>query len=382
MPNHLNLINNFFVDINEKLKGSFLPDFYSVNNFALSMNYLQTDRYLEKSFVYYHTNHRKSIMMKIDEIMRKNKKNKILITGLQGSGKSHFLSHFVLSHRIQGINSKLRILYVNNSAHYLQTSLDYIINELKYMLCCDIVEGDKQFSDFLLEHLILFDKVLHSGKKQLLFDFLVLLKDKLNSRNIKLILIWDQINVLYREPHKYFELLKFFQQISNNFKFFDDVFLSSSNNNLELSDLKNFALSIEFNSFEIFENEELPNLIRFESYCYKPKDIQVEKVGEFSKCLCSFLNNSITEYYYYKKSLWNREEKLSLIPNMMQAEAFSYYLNERSIAIRESERKFRNEYINSPDKMISYYQAINKLLTHQEFQLLGNEEKVINSNFI
>lgn len=56
-------IKGYFDEINrtvEKMgKDKILPHFYSIDKLALSLNDLQYDRYYEKHFLYYFTEHRR-----------------------------------------------------------------------------------------------------------------------------------------------------------------------------------------------------------------------------------------------------------------------------------------------------------------------------------
>ena len=374
---HISLIKDFYDEIAQQIQGD-LPIFYNVNKIALSMNLLQYDRYLEEDFLYYQTNYSKTIKEKIDKIFYEKENCTVLLKGLQGSGKSYFLSDFVLRNRINGIDSKLRILYVNNSDFYMQKPLLYIFNELKYMLCFDIAKND-QFSKEIMKWFQLFKEYpeFYDIKK-----FLAFLKKEFNLKGIKMILVWDQINILYRKKADSQNAFNYFVEIINNYTFFNVIFLSASNNNEQINTIK-AAFSIEFDPFQVFTMNEIYNLIKIESFnLYRPKDIDNLKVDEYSISLCSSFDNSISEYYYYKKCLWNDNLKKSFINQISQKEAFSIYLEKRKAAIHLSEQNFRNEYIKNTDVLAEYYKTIKKILSFEEYRNLNVDDIVSCLNFI
>ena len=134
---NLKLIQGLFFDVINQLAGKPLPEFYLINKIALSLNELQLGRFLEKNFLYLHTTHRKTIFDKMTNLMN-SKKFTSGLTGLQGTGKSHFLADFVLRHRLSFDKSKIRIMYINNSVLYFANPTNYILNELIYMVCLDL----------------------------------------------------------------------------------------------------------------------------------------------------------------------------------------------------------------------------------------------------
>ena len=140
------MARNKFTNLQSKLQMKNLkefPKFYKIDSTLLSPNLLQQDRYLESNFTYLSTKYRDLIY---EKIQKNQESEKIVLTGIQSSGKSFFLSDFVLRQRSLGENSKNRVLYVNNSEEYWANPIRYIINELIYALCFDCDE-DKMLDD-------------------------------------------------------------------------------------------------------------------------------------------------------------------------------------------------------------------------------------------
>jgi len=87
----LEIIKSLFLQLSENP----LPDFYSVNQRVLSMNNMQKDRFRNDRFIYLQTKQRKNMFVQMMNEINSKKKGKLTVSGLQGSGKSHFLADFV-----------------------------------------------------------------------------------------------------------------------------------------------------------------------------------------------------------------------------------------------------------------------------------------------
>ena len=98
------------------------------------MNGLQNDRFRDEKFLYLQTKSRKKIFDELMILIESKEKCILSLTGLQGSGKSHFLADFVLRNRLEFKSSKMRILYVNNCAQYVESPFEYIFYELLYLV--------------------------------------------------------------------------------------------------------------------------------------------------------------------------------------------------------------------------------------------------------
>ena len=117
-PFHMTLISEFFSSCPSEM-----PNFYSINKRILSMNILQENRYFEEEFLYYNTKYRSEMKNQIDEYLSSNLNQRLFLKGLMTTGKSYFLSDYVLRKRAQGKNAKVRILYINNSEGFLDAQL-------------------------------------------------------------------------------------------------------------------------------------------------------------------------------------------------------------------------------------------------------------------
>ena len=210
---HLSIISKLFLNFSLILDSKPLPEFYCIDNIALSLNSLQRDRYPGKKFRYCLTEDRKAKIVEILQLIE-NDVSFIKLTGMPGLGKSYFLSDFVLRQRVQGKSSPFRIIYVNNSDEYLTFPYRYLLNELKFMLFCefsiDLVRGK------LLAMLV--DDSIESLKNNLKW-----LKNYYNGQGIKVVLIWDQINAIDREQGKYSKAEQLFHDFEDGLAYFDSV---------------------------------------------------------------------------------------------------------------------------------------------------------------
>jgi len=278
-----------------------IPKFYAINKVILSMNSMQPDRYYEKTFLYYDTLYRDSIRNQIDELLSSELSLKIQLKGLMGSGKSYFLSDYVLRKRVQRQHAKFRILYINNSEQFLRSPLAYLFNELKYMIWFDF-ENNEDF-DFK-KWLNILNKNRCMENKTTYLEFLSELKDYYKSKGIKVILIWDQINVLYRDENKTKSGFSLYENLTESDTFFNHIILSASNNNKEINLEVEEITTIEMNPFEVFNKKEFRSLIDAEAAIFNliPSDVEKEEISHYLSELCDILNFSICEYFFYKSN--------------------------------------------------------------------------------
>lgn len=331
------------------------------------MNQLQNYRYLEDIFIYFNTQYRIVIREEIDKIIEFNIKSLIYLKGLMGSGKSYFLSDYVLQKRFQGKESRFRILYINNSEAFLRNPIPYLFNEIKYMLCFDFEDNNNEF-DFKNSFEIL-DKDQSIDGWEFYKKFLKDLKKYFLRQNKKLILIWDQINVLYREQRRNEQGFLIYSTLSNNFTFFDHIILIVSNENQEIN-LKNIVADvIEMNPFQVFTNSEFESLIEAETYYFKliPCDLKEKiTISKYIFELCKLLNYSISEYHCYKLGAWNEKKNLSNISKETAETNKNQYIENRKIEITNSEEKFRLEYLKKNNDLCEYYLTIRKLIVYND----------------
>ena len=356
----ISALQKVFLNISTMLQSKELPEFSSVDHVAISFNSLQKERYIENKFLYCFTQCRKERFNEISELIQK--KDRIKVTGLQGLGKSYFLSDFVLRHRIQGPNSKIRIFYVNNSDSFVVTPFQYLVNELTSMLCFDL--SNEEIKKCLLE----FAK---NPSLDRLKSFLRMLKEFFNHQGIKLVLIWDQINAIFRDIQEHPDALKIFRSFLDGNIIFDCKILSASNANKQIHE--NFGqdyFEIEMNPLNVFTQQEIYHLVRYESSIYKPKIKANDNLDEYSLDLCRMLNYSIAEYFFYKKS------NLKMFKIWTDIELQLNYCNSRIDSILKSETKYQSEYIKDSVDLITYYESMRKIMTIEEFQTLTAEEKV------
>ena len=81
-------------------------------------------------------------------------------------------------------------------------------------------------------------------------------------------------------------------------------------------------------------------------------------------------------YELTQNFFWKKDQNVSSIVEKTQKETFDIYLKKRALIINKSESKFRNEFIIDSIDTYSYYEALRKLVLYQDFQNLGNEQKV------
>ena len=342
-----------------------MPKFYAINKAILSMNSMQPDRYFEKTFLYYNTHYRDSVRNQIDEFLSSELSLKIQLKGLMGSGKSYFLSDYVLRKRVQREHAKFRILYINNSEQFLRGPLTYLFNELKYMLCFDFDRDDGL--DFKKWFSILNDNQSIMNKENYM-NFLLELKRYYKSKGIKFILIWDQINVLYRDENKTKSGFSLYENLTESFTFFDHIILSASNNNKEINLEVEEITTIEMNPFEVFNKKEFRSLIEVEAAIFNliPSDVKKEEISYYLSELCDILNFSITEYHFYKTTAWDDKNRCSKIKDKTAKSDQNNYFEKREIAILKSEQKFRKEYLKDINDLNFYNSTLKKIQVYNE----------------
>ena len=103
--------------------------------------------------------------------------------------------------------------------------------------------------------------------------FLTKLKIYYTEIGIKLVIIWDQINVLERDENKN-DLL--YQEVTRDFSLFHCIFLSASNNNkvIKAATFNEYFTIEEIDPFKVFDKNEFCKLVKIliEKYDYKPMD--------------------------------------------------------------------------------------------------------------
>jgi hypothetical protein len=124
------------------------------------------------------------------------------------------------------------------------------------------------------------------------------------------------------------------------------------------------------NPLNVFTQQEIYHLVRYESSIYKPKIKANDNLDEYSLDLCRMLNYSIAEYFFYKKS------NLKMFKIWTDIELQLNYCNSRIDSILKSETKYQSEYIKDSVDLITYYESMRKIMTIEEFQTLTAEEKV------
>ena len=371
-----------------------LPNFYKVNGNLLSRQGLQKDRFSKTEFTYYFTKYRQKISEElIKDCKMETKFNRFSITGLQCSGKSFFLADFVLRQRALGEKSDFRILYVNATKFFLQEPKPYLFVELLAAVCFDIdlassesesiselpseITSEKQIVQCL--KFLLKRQNEWFQNRSLFTEFLEKLKDFYNSKGKKLILLWDQINELFKIQYEFEKTI--FKAIAEA-KNFDIRIVSASNTNEEMEDRKNNESNkeIEINPYLSFadtsegnENEnELYELILAEAKDQKnrPVDIKESEIAAYVKALLKLIDNSIIEYFYFKFTAKN-------ICSLKFEDAKKKYDNERKRSIQDLEEKYRNKFIETYNNLCDYHISLKKILTFQEYANLKKpEEKV------
>ena len=370
-----------------------LPIFYKTNSHLLSRLQLQNERFEQNNFIYYFTKYRQQLYQEITELC-KNKNKKISMTGLQCSGKSYFLADFVLRERALGKNSMFRILYINNSKAFLSDPGEYMFIELLTAICFDFdleKMHNENFTEInelpskinsqkeIIECLSLFKT--NGINHKLLKKFLQLLKIYYESdyelENIKikkkLILVWDQLNDLFKNNSD--------SQKQKIFNSIDDIIcfhcrlVSASNTNQNMQNRNsNFNDQFEINPFLCFANiserneKELFELILAETTYFHPSNIKATQLDTYARQLFIYLNESIIEYFYYKKQN---------ISSMTFEEAKKNYLENRKNSIRKLEINFQKEYLKNYVELIEYYTFFRKIITFEEYLELKTKKAEI-----
>ena len=403
-------LNTSVLSLIEKIRSPFdklmnlvnngLPIFYKTNSHLLSRQQLQQERFEPNYFIYYLTKYRQELYQKITELCE-NKNIKISITGLQCSGKSYFLADFVLRQRTLGKNSMFRILYINDSKAFLSDPNEYMFIELLSALCFDfelvsmnnenlteINELPKKINSQkeILECLIFFKR---KGINSILFQtFLQLLKSyyefdyELDNIKIKkkLILVWDQLNDLFKNNNDP-EEPKIFNSIDNS-NCFHCRLVSASNINQNIPNRNsnyNIPVQFEINPFLCFANyskrneKELFELILAEAAYFHPKDITEIKMETYARQLFKYLNESIIEYFYYKKEI---------ISSITFEKAKIAYFENRKNSIRKLEINFQNEYFKNYVELLEYYTFLRKIITYEEYLELKTKTEEVKVYFL
>jgi len=368
-----------FSNLQSKLKNKKeLPDLYSVNISLLSPNILQQEKYPEGIFTYYCTKYRKQMLSDVKNIIEKT--NKIILTGIQDSGKSYFLSDFVLRHRLSGKDSEYRFIYVNNSEELTKDYETYIFSELIYAFCFDSME-DCELKDFPPPPVIygesknqIFQWIQYLYKKfnqHSLKDFLKKIKVYFNGKGIKVILVWDQINVLHRKETDIKKSLKIFEVFEKK-KLFDLIFLSASNMNDRIYKIRSEDEKIEVNPFLVFSESELQELIRLDCEKNHPKDIH--DLTKYAKEVFVLTQGSLSEYHHYKTA-WNWNLFNCKINEMTFRQIKDNYLKKRNKFIYAKEAKFQVEKIKNFDDLMDYVECLRKSILYKNYQTIKDPEE-------
>jgi len=380
---HMNIIKDLFLKIIDKQKNQEdLPKFYSVDNILISMNKLQNDRFNRDKFLYLQTNYRNEKFNQIMNLIKSEGELKLALTGLQGSGKSHFLADFVLRNRLISKKSNLRILYINHSGQYLSLPYSYILNEIKYMVSLDIDISQFEMTnsssppdkitgsdDIILWLLFVHQNLFYENIKM----FLTKLKIYYTEIGIKLVIIWDQINVLERDENKN-DLL--YQEVTRDFSLFHCIFLSASNNNkvIKAATFNEYFTIEEIDPFKVFDKNEFCKLVKIliEKYDYKPMDFI--NLKNYHQDLCKFLNYSISEFLCYK----NMFVQFFNFRKYSWKEIQDKFIQTRKGDIIRSEQKFQMKYLKLAMDLNDYYQTMKLILTYEEIETMDEETKVNN----
>ena len=247
----------------------------------------------------------------------------------------------------------------------MQNPIAYLFNEIQYMICFDF-ENNDQFN--FKQQLATLYKSLSPAKIGVFYDFFENLKIYYNSMGIKVIIIWDQINVLYQAENKENRGYKIYLALTQTPTLFNHVILSASNNNKEIQIEGPQFTTIKMDPFAIFNKKEFISLITAEAIFFNliPSNFNKGNISEYIADLCEILNFSITEYHSYKFTAWNSALCSSSIQNFTAEKNQNSYFKNRKIAIRKSERKFREEYLRDDDDFNSYYLAQRKIRCFNE----------------
>jgi len=313
------------------------------------------------------------------------KKNKIILTGIPDSGKSYFLSDFVLRHRLSCQDSEYRIIYVNNSEEFTKDYNTYIFSELIYAFCFDVIE------DCELENLPP-PPIIYGKSKNQIFQWIQYLDENLdpkslevfldnikayfNAKGIKLIVIWDQINVLNQNEPYFKKNLKIFEVFETK-SLFNLIFVSAPNNYDKIYKTRLEDKKIEVNPFLVFNEVELKKLISLECEKNHPKDIDIHHLSKYAKEIFELTQGSLSEYYHYKTA-WKWTLFHCKINEMTFREIKDNYLKKRNKFIYTKEAKFQVEKIKNFDDLMDYVECLRKSILYKNYQSITDvEEKVI-----
>ena len=286
-----------------------LPFKYLIPYVFVSMNNLQLGQYFKNKFSYFQTSYRKKIFMKTHNFL-KSDYNYFLISSIQPSGKSYFLTDFVLRTRLEEKYSNLRVLYLNNTQIFSNDPFQYIISELIYQIFDDI-DHDQIIPNFPLPPLVTFHKkrnqiinwlyFLESKQNvdsiEHLLDFFANLKLYLKSLCKKVILVWDQIDIICHSCETKENI--WFNAICYS-DCFDFIILCTSNINEQNYEklFKNID-HLEMNPHQVFQAKELKSLISYEAKNNMPIDMQVQ---DYVSEVYNMMEGSLLEYHKFKKS--------------------------------------------------------------------------------
>ena len=370
-----------------KATTSELPDFYSVNVAMVSPNKLQSEKFLENKFTFYFSSHRKKAFFELEDVLQK--KWKILVTGIKDSGKSHFLADYVLRYRFLGKDACARILYINNSELFSSNPKKYLMSELVYELFYDL-EDESDSDDFHdLGDPPLIDKDLVTSNKLVrwmhymhdnfslvnlneLVTFLAKLKKALNSRGMKVNLIWDESNVMLGPNMIPFDT-ELFRCMCDKL-LFDSVILGVTNNHLNPLKIDSDDYRLEIDAFEVLDAHEMKKLILMDCENF-PKD--VEDLVAYSNNVFELTEGSIAEYHYYKKAwIWKNLE--STVTKQKFVEIQENFIRSREDMIFESESLFQIEKILCLPNLLEYLECLRKVRVYSNFkQITDEDEKVL-----
>jgi len=237
-------------------------------------------------------------------------------------------------------------------------------------------ENEINEPDDIINWLLYLDK--HRSFKKVKM-FLQYLKDYYNKKGIKLVLIWDQINVMDRERTKSKQsAVKFYETSTNSDVFFNCIIKSASNNNESIKSLEKsigFTKAIELDPFTVFDKTEFFTLVKFETNYYKPIDVKPELLDKYILSLCYILKFSISEYHYFKDCFWNKKD-VRFEKEYYSKELLDKFPNSRRDHIYISETKFQKEYITNSVALCSYYANLRMLLTFEEIEKMEENVKV------
>lgn len=130
----------------------------------------------------------------------------------------------------------------------------------------------------------------------------------------------------------------------------------------------------------IFTEKELRNLLFFESMKKRPNDINEANVKTYVGDLYNLIDGSITEYFFFKKSLLspNYENK---IQKFEYKTAKSEYLLARNDYIKRSEEKFIKENVISlKGKYLACFQKIRTIKYYNDLTESMNKQDIQNTN--